>query len=61
MKRRHFLQATTAAAPAGAMAATAAATAAADTNFPWLEASAADLQRAMAEGRTSAVHSPRRR
>ena len=51
MKRRDFLQATTAAAPA-AMAATA--TTAADTNFPWLEASAADLQRAMAEGRTSA-------
>ena len=55
MKRRNFLQATTVAGPAAALAATAAAAAAADTQFPWLEASAADLQRAMAEGRTSAV------
>jgi len=64
MKRRHFLHATTAtaasatsaaAATLAAAAANAAAAAAADADFPWLEASAADLQRAMAEGRTSAV------
>ena len=63
MQRRHFLQASTlnttaslaGVGPGAAVAAAAASTAAADASFPWLEASAADLQRAMAEGRTSAV------
>lgn len=51
MKRRQFLQAS-----AGGMAAGAAAAAAPqDANFEWLEASAVDLGRAMADGRTTAA------
>ncbi|MBL8350287.1 MAG: amidase [Burkholderiaceae bacterium] len=55
MKRRFFLQAATAngsAAPAGGAGAAAPF---ADTGFAWLEAGAAELSRAMAEGRASAV------
>jgi amidase len=61
MKRRHFLQATTTTMGATPLLATAASGSAAstapppDAGFPWLEASAGDLQQAMAEGRTSAV------
>jgi len=56
MNRRHFLQASgpaslaAAAAPSGA-----AAPAAAGADFEWAEAGVADLARAMAEGRTSAL------
>ena len=62
MKRRHFLQATTTSMstmPPLAMAASAAVAAAITTSpgadFPWLEASVAELSRAMADGRTSAL------
>ena len=61
MKRRHFLQATTttmSTTPPLALAATsnaAAMAAASGANFPWLETSVAELSRAMAEGRTSAL------
>lgn len=53
MKRRHFLQAGT----AGGFAGTAAAASRApiDAGFEWLEASAAELAGAMAEGRTTAT------
>ena len=49
MNRRDFLQATVAASPAASIAADA------DRGFEWLEASAADLARAMAEGRTTSL------
>jgi len=53
MQRRHFLQATA----AGGLAATAAAAPRAplDANFEWLEASVADLARAMDDGRTTSA------
>lgn len=54
MKRRHFLQAGTAATSA-TLALRPAAAAGGDNSFEWLEASVADLSRAMAEGRTTAL------
>ena len=50
MNRRDFLQAAGATTPG-----TLAAAASADSRFEWLEASAADLRRALAEGRTTTV------
>lgn len=58
MNRRQLLQAaagTGAAGAAQAAAPTLATASAHDTGFDWLEASTADLQQAMAEGRTSAL------
>jgi len=56
MQRRQFLKAaTTVSATSSAAVAAAAAGTAVDTAFEWHEATVADLSRAMAEGRTSAV------
>lgn len=56
MKRRHFLQAGSAAAAPTAMAASATGSAPdSAAGFEWQEASAAELSRAMAEGRTTAA------
>ncbi|HRD99264.1 MAG TPA: amidase family protein, partial [Rubrivivax sp.] len=55
MKRRQFLQAGTAATPVVLAAAADAGAATFDTGFAWAEACAAELSRAMAEGRTTAT------
>ncbi|MBL8312499.1 MAG: amidase [Rubrivivax sp.] len=55
MKRRQFLQAGTAATPAVLAAAPDTGAATLDAGFAWAEASAAELSRAMAEGRTTAT------
>lgn len=56
MQRRHFLQATAAGGLAGAAAAAPrAAVAPLDADFEWLEASVAELGRAMDDGRTTAA------
>lgn len=55
MKRRQFLQAGTAATPVAFAAAPDTGAATLDAGFAWAEASAAELSRAMAEGRTTAA------
>ncbi len=55
MKRRHFLQAGTTVSSTARAASPVSAAAQADDSFEWHEATAADLSRAMAEGRTTAL------